>query len=127
MRRGSSFGLDVIEGFWRDGDARNYLPATRMPYLKLTDRLYRLLVAIGVRDANPASKLVLGQCSGRDRVSPATGTDGIGLEKSFNVGSDGRTPLSYRDSTTRTFPLKPVQARSASSELGGMILRRPAS
>ncbi|WP_172966215.1 tyrosine-type recombinase/integrase [Cupriavidus pauculus] len=57
----ASFGADVLDGFWRDGDAANYSPATRMRYLKLVDRLCRHLVAIGVRDANPASELVLGQ------------------------------------------------------------------
>jgi site-specific recombinase XerD len=57
----ASFGADVLDGFWLDGDAAHYSPATRMRYLKLIDRLCRHLVAIGVRDANPASDLVLGQ------------------------------------------------------------------
>jgi len=57
----ATFGADVLDGFWRDGDAANYSPATRMRYLKLIDRLCRHLVAVGVRDANPASELVLGQ------------------------------------------------------------------
>lgn len=57
----ASFGADVLDGFWLEGDAAQYSPATRMRYLKLIDRLCRHLLAIGVRDANPASELVLGQ------------------------------------------------------------------
>ncbi|WP_017510994.1 MULTISPECIES: tyrosine-type recombinase/integrase [Cupriavidus] len=57
----ASFGADVLDGFWFDGDAAHYSPATRMRYLKLIDRLCRHLVAVGVRDANPASDLVLAQ------------------------------------------------------------------
>lgn len=57
----ASFGADALDGFWLDGDAARYSPATRMRYLKLIDRLCRHLVAIGVRDANPASELVHGQ------------------------------------------------------------------
>jgi hypothetical protein len=49
----ASFGADVLDGFWFDGDAAHYSPATRMRYLKLIDRLCRHLVAVGVRDANP--------------------------------------------------------------------------
>lgn len=57
----ASFGADILDGFWLDGDAAHYSPATRMRYLKLIDRLCRHLVAIGVRDPNPAGTLVVGQ------------------------------------------------------------------
>ena len=57
----ASFGPDVLDGFWLDGDAVRYTPATRMRYLKLIERLCRHLVAIGVRDVNPASEILCGQ------------------------------------------------------------------
>ncbi|MWL91345.1 tyrosine-type recombinase/integrase [Cupriavidus sp. SW-Y-13] len=57
----ASFGADVLDGFWLDGEAAQSSAATRMRYLKLIDRLCRHLVAIGIRDANPASEHVRGQ------------------------------------------------------------------
>lgn len=57
----ATFSADVLDGFWLQGDAVHYSPATRMRYLKLIDRLCRHLVAIGVRDANPAHALLVGQ------------------------------------------------------------------
>lgn len=53
----TSFGSDVLDGFWLDGEAVHYSAATRKRYLKLIDRLCRHLVTIGVRDSNPAGEL----------------------------------------------------------------------
>ncbi|EHP44196.1 integrase/recombinase [Cupriavidus basilensis OR16] len=54
----ATFGSDHIEAFWRTPEAGGYSAATRMRYMKLLDRLCRHLVAIGVREGNPAEKLV---------------------------------------------------------------------
>ncbi len=54
----ANFGSDHIEAFWLAPEASGYTSATRMRYLKLLDRLCRHLVAIGVRQGNPAEKLV---------------------------------------------------------------------
>jgi hypothetical protein len=53
----AAFGPDHIDTFWQAPDARSYSTATRMRYLKLLDRLCRHLVAIGVRQSNPADQL----------------------------------------------------------------------
>ncbi|WP_416047482.1 tyrosine-type recombinase/integrase [Cupriavidus basilensis] len=54
----ATFGSDHIEAFWLAPEASGYTSATRMRYLKLLDRLCRHLVAIGLRQGNPAEKLV---------------------------------------------------------------------
>ena len=54
----ATFGSDHIAAFWQVPEASSYSAATRMRYLKLLDRLCRHLVAIGVRQGNPAEKLV---------------------------------------------------------------------
>ncbi|MDW3686161.1 site-specific integrase [Cupriavidus sp. CV2] len=54
----ATFGPDHIDTFWQSPDALGYSTATRMRYLKLLDRLCRHLVAVGVRESNPANQLV---------------------------------------------------------------------
>ncbi|MDF3835144.1 site-specific integrase [Cupriavidus basilensis] len=54
----ATFGSDHIDAFWQAPEANGYTAATRMRYLKLLDRLCRHLVAIGVRQGNPAEQLV---------------------------------------------------------------------
>ena len=53
----ASFGTDHIDAFWQTADAGSYAETTRMRYLKLLDRLCRHLVAVAVRDSNPAADM----------------------------------------------------------------------
>ncbi|CAG9185628.1 tyrosine-type recombinase/integrase [Cupriavidus pampae] len=55
----SSFGPELLDGFWLNKDVADHSPATRMRYLKLVDRLCRQLMHAGVRTTNPAAELVL--------------------------------------------------------------------
>ncbi|AQV99412.1 integrase (plasmid) [Cupriavidus necator] len=54
----ASFGPEHIAALWHTRAGARHGVATRMRYLKLLDRLCRHLVAIGVRQTNPAAPLV---------------------------------------------------------------------
>jgi len=54
----ASFGPEHIAALWHTPAGAHHGVATRMRYLKLLDRLCRHLVAIGVRQSNPAAPLV---------------------------------------------------------------------
>jgi integrase/recombinase XerD len=53
----ADFESHHIEAFWSTPEADTHAPGTRTRYLKLLDRLCQHLVAIGVRESNPASRL----------------------------------------------------------------------
>lgn len=55
----SSFGPELLDGFWLNKDVADHSLSTRMRYLKLVDRLCRQLMLAGVRTSNPAAELVL--------------------------------------------------------------------
>lgn len=53
----ATFESQHIESFWLTPAADTHAPSTRTRYLKLLDRLCQHLVAIGVRESNPATQL----------------------------------------------------------------------
>jgi site-specific recombinase XerD len=90
----ASFGPDHIEGFWQTEDAAGYTATTRMRYLKLLDRLCRHLVAIGVRQSNPAGDLARAGRWPQSEPEPIYLTEEADLRLQAYVQPNGQDDLS---------------------------------